>query len=441
MRFFLNLLFAGLFIHAGLQQSFAQQPVNLRDCIAVGLERNFSVLLARNYEEIAANNYSRGNAGFLPSIELRAQQTGTLNDTEQLFGDGERQRTSGDFGSSSNAGINMALTLFDGFRIQTTYDKLEAQQEIGMLNTRLEIENLIARIASEYYNLIQQQQQLQNLRYSVELSKERVRIDEERYLIGSGSKLQLLQAEVFLNADSSRLGRQYEEVRASRIRLNELMAADDLHEQLIPFDSIIEVDPGLAYEQLLNSAMEHNTVLHIASRNRQLAAFDRQIAASHAYPYLGLSSGYGYTYSTFQSGNLDSQRRLGLNYGLTLTFNIFDGHNQQRRMSNAIIEEENRLLNYEYTEKSVLADLLTIYNAYQNNLRLLELETQNLEVARETLDIAMERYRLGALSGIELREVQKNLLEAEERLLSIQYQTKLAEISLRQIAGKIMNYA
>jgi outer membrane protein, adhesin transport system len=440
MRAFLKLLFAWMFIHAGLLQSVAGQPVHLHDCIAIGLERNFSVLLARNYEEIAANNFSRGNAGFLPGIEMRAQQSGTLYDTEQTFVDGGSQRSSGDFSTSSNAGINMALTLFDGFRIQTTYNKLEAQREIGMLNTRLEIENLVARIASEYYNLIQQQRQLENLRYSVELSKERVRIDEERYLIGSGSKLQLLQAEVFLNADSSRLGRQYEEVRASRIRLNELMAMDDLNAQLIPHDTVIVVDPGLAYEQLLNSAMENNTVLHISSRNSQLAEFDKKIVASHAYPYLALHSGYGYTYSTFQSGNLDAQSRYGLNYGLTLTFNIFDGHNQRRRESNAAIEVDNRRLVYESTEKNILAELLTIYNAYQNNLRLLELEIQNLEVARETLDIAMERYRLGALSGIELREVQKNLLEAEERLLSIQYRTKMAEISLRQIAGKIMIY-
>lgn len=70
----------------------------------------------------------------------------------------------------------------------------------------------------------------------------------------------------------------------------------------------------------------------------------------------------------------------------------------------------------------------------------MQLETQNLEVARENLDIAFDRYRLGALSGFELREVQKNLLEAEERLLSIQYQAKMAEITLLQISGKIIGY-
>jgi len=88
----------------------------------------------------------------------------------------------------------------------------------------------------------------------------------------------------------------------------------------------------------------------------------------------------------------------------------------------------------------IKADLVTIYYAYQNNLKLLQLEQQNLAVARENLEIAMERYKLGNLSGLELREVQKSLLDAEERLISVKYQTKLAEISLFQISGKLLEY-
>jgi hypothetical protein len=99
------------------------------------------------------------------------------------------------------------------------------------------------------------------------------------------------------------------------------------------------------------------------------------------------------------------------------------------------IEIDNRELAYQRTLQEVNADLVTIFRTYENNLRLLEMEYENLETARENMEIAFERYRLGALSGIELREVQVSLLDAEERLLGIQYQTKLAEISLLQISG------
>jgi len=84
--------------------------------------------------------------------------------------------------------------------------------------------------------------------------------------------------------------------------------------------------------------------------------------------------------------------------------------------------------------------MLNIWMAYQNNLELTSLEIENLQTARDNYEIAIERYKLGELAGIELREAQNSLLEAEERLLQARYNTKLCEISLMQISGQIMNY-
>jgi len=137
---------------------------------------------------------------------------------------------------------------------------------------------------------------------------------------------------------------------------------------------------------------------------------------------------------------VDRQTTGTANYGLTLGMNLFDGLNQQRREKNALIEKENREWQYREVEQSVRADQITVFNGYTNNLRLLRLEEENLKTAAENLEIALERYKLGNLSGLELREVQLSLLDAEERLLSVQYQAKLAEISLLQISGRMEEY-
>lgn len=418
----------------------AQRTLTLEECINLGLERNFSIRLARNTEEIYSNNVSLGNAGYLPRLSLNAQQSGVVNNVDQNLSDGSTNSTRGVHNTSSSAGLNLSQTIFDGFRVQTSYQRLQEIGEIGSLQTRMTIENMVASIIAEYYYLIQQERLLSNLKYAVELSKERARIDEERYLLGSGSKLQLLQSQVYLNADSSRLGRQHETVRASRIRLNELLALEDITEMVFVSDSIIEVNPSLVYDNLLQATLSGNTSLLIASKDQVISEYDRKIIASNAYPYLNFSSGYGMNYNTYQNSSLNNQRNLSANYGLTLGFNIFDGFNRRREINNATIEVENSLLAYQQVEQQTLADLLTLYYGYTNNLMLLSLELQNLDVARENLEIALERYKLGDLAGLELREVQRSLLDAEERLLSIQYQTKLAEISLLQISGRIMNY-
>jgi outer membrane protein, adhesin transport system len=418
----------------------AQQVYDLNHFITTGLERNFAIQVVRNREDISDNNYTRGNAGMLPLVTTTNRFGGTLNSSTQNLREGGSTSSTGIHNTSGLAGVNLGMTIFRGFEAQTTYQKLNELRLMGELNTQMSIENLVARIVSEYNYYIQQQTLYKNLAYAVSLSRERVRIDEQRYLLGAASKLQLLQSLVYLNADSSRYARQNEVLKASQIRLNELMAVEDLGETIILKDSLIQIDEELSYAELLALTLDYNTSLQIASKNQVISELDYKIIESRSYPYATLSSGYTYSYNGFETGATRNQNVRGMNYGVTLGMDLFDGYNRKREKSNALIEIENRRVQYQEVEQEVKADLLTIFYAYENNLRLLRLEEQNLEVASENLEIALEHYKLGGLSGLELREVQKSLLDAEERLISVKYQTKLAEISLLQISGRIMDY-
>ncbi len=426
----------------------SQEIYDLSKCVITGLEQNFSVKVARNQEQITENNFTRGNAGYLPTISTTNRYGGNITSTTQNMNDGSQNVSRGIHNTTGAAAVNLDLTLFNGFNVQTSYQKLNELQKIGELNTQMAMENLVAQIISEYYYYIEQLNFFNNMEYAVSLSRERVRIDEERYLLGASSKLELLQSIVYLNADSSRLARQNEAILESEVRLKKLMALENLEKSIAVKDTTIVFNPGLVYSNLLESMLDYNTGLQIARKNQVISELDYKIIASRAYPYLNLTSGYNYSYRGYGTGTisdygalkLNNQQSRTLNYGLVLGMNIFDGYNSRREKANARVEIENKLFLFQEVEQDIKAELLTVFYAYQNNLSLVQMENQNLDVARENLEIALERYRLGALSGLELREVQKSLLDAEERLISVKFQTKLAEISLLQIAGKIMDY-
>jgi adhesin transport system outer membrane protein len=419
---------------------YGQKVYGIKDCISIGLERNYSILIARNSETISKNNFTPGNAGFLPTVDLNGRHSGTLNNTTQNLTDGTQTISNGIYNTTTNGSVSLGMTIFNGFNAVISYKKLAELNQVGQLNTQLTIENLVADIVSGYYNYILQVQQKNNLKYALTLSRERLRIDEDRYLLGSGSKLEVLQSRVYVNSDSSNLSRQNEIVRSSQIRLNEMMALEDIGNEFISKDTTIDVNPGLIYEKLLEETLAANTSLLIASRNKTISDYDYKLIVSRSYPYLNFSGGYSYNLNTY-SGNVNkSQITNGMNYGLTLGVNLFDGNNQRRSIHNSSIERESKELRYREVEQGVKADLLSIYSAYSNNLRLISLEEQNFRTANENLDIALERYKLGSLSGIDLREVQKSLLDAKERLISAHYQAKLGEISLLLISGRIMNY-
>jgi adhesin transport system outer membrane protein len=243
----IRFLLLSLLIISPIYSLDAQKVYGLNECISTGLERNFSLLVTRNSEIISNNNFTIGNAGYLPTLDLTSRYSGTVTNTTQNLTDGTQTKSTGVNNTLANAGLALGWTIFSGFNVQTNYKKLNELKQLGALNTQLAAENMVADIISSYYLFIQQVQTVKNLEYAVALSKERLRIDEERYLLGSNSKLQVLQSRVYLNADSSRLSKQTEVLRAAQIRLNELMAVDDIGAVFITKDTSIDVNPSLLY--------------------------------------------------------------------------------------------------------------------------------------------------------------------------------------------------
>lgn len=419
----------------------AQPPVyTLKDCLEQGLLNNYSLRITRNEERVSRNNATLANAGYLPTLDLAAGYSGTLNSTDT------KNRASGNTTSQNNAfdqtidaGLDLNWTIFDGFNISANYQQLKELERQGETNTRMAIEDLVANIAAEYYNYVQQKIRLENFRYAMSLSRERLRIVEARFHIGDFSRLDYQQAKVDFNADSAQYMKQQEALHTSRIELNELMAQKDVDEFFIIRDSLINIDHVLDFDELWNATLQVNASLLVAIQNQNIARLDYKKICSRDYPYVRLNGGYGYSLNKYEMGANTRRSTLGLNFGVTVGFKLFDG-NRRRERRNASLAVENARLEREQVEQTLRADLSNLWQAYRNNLELLGLERQNVIAARDNHEIAMERYMLGDLSGIEMREAQKSLLDAEERILSAQYDTKMCEISLLQISGKILEY-
>ena len=422
--------------------AFAQEKVyTLQECLNEGLQNNYSLKIQRNNQQVSDNNATLGNAGFLPTADLSGRHSGSSHDTETKLRDTrEIVKENGIFNQTIDAGVNLNFTIFEGFNVSKTYKKLKELQGQGELNTRIAVENLVAGITAEYYNYIQQQIRLKNFKYAVALSKERLRVVEQRYRIGNFSGLDYQQAKVDFNSDSSAFMKQQEALHSSAIALNELLARENLNVPIAVADTSIEVASELQFEHLMSSMMENNTSLLSARRDSRLAMLDYKLKVSQTYPYVRLNAGYGYTLNKYNKGANYHRGSLGADFGVTIGMNIFDGNNLRRERRNAKINIENARLEQTDMEQTLKSDLYNIWQAYRNNLQVLDLEKENLVTARLNYEIAMERYMLGDLSGIEMREAQKSLLNAEERLLTASYNTKLCEISLLQISGQVQAY-
>ena len=218
----------------------AQEVYDLNQCIATGLERNFSIKIARTQEQQAENNYTKGNAGFLPYVTSTNRFGGTLNNTNQSLATGDDNVNKGVHNMTGSANVNLDVTLFRGFNVQTTYEKLNQLKQMGGLNTQMNMENLITKIISEYYLYVQQLNLNKNLVYAVgAFARAGFELMKPVTCWGLPQKLELLQSMVYLNADSSRLANQNEAIVASQVRLKKLMSVERLEDELVVKDSAI----------------------------------------------------------------------------------------------------------------------------------------------------------------------------------------------------------
>ncbi len=416
------------------------QIMTLKDCLETGIRESYQIRLVNISEEKAANNDSWLYAGGGPTLSATGSYSGNLSSSDAtLASDGSTVSTRGVLDHTLNAQLRAEWTVFDGFSIQATRDRLEELHNQGTIQTRVAIEDYIASLTTEYYNLVKQTLHLKNLEYATALSKERLRITSERYDMGGNSRLDMQQAQVYFNSDSARSLKQHEALGSANIRINRLMSNQDLRSVHVAADTAINLLTGLDYESLYEDMMKTNSSLLRAESNRTVAQLDRRSVQSRNYPYLRLNAAYGLTHNIYGNSNYTDRTNWGPSFGATIGINLISGK-QRVQERNARLDEMSADITIDQLELQLRANLDDFWQAYQNNLMLLELQEQNLKTAQETMDIAQERYLLGNLSGIEMREAQKSLLDAEESLLQVQYDTKVCEISLLQISGRIMQY-
>lgn len=423
-----------IFLVLGQNTVKAQDLLTLEEAISIGLENNYNVQLTKNLSDIAENNHSVGNAGFLPTLTGTATSTERVEDSDFSAG-GESRSTLGARNSSRNMALNFNWTLFDGFQMFRNYDRLGVLQDVGDEDLRLEMELLTANITLGYYNIIRINEQLGILQNNIDVTEERILIEETKVDLGSGSEYDLLQAQSDLNADRAAFIRENNSLTEAKIVLNQLLSRSPDTNFNVTDD--ISINRSLSEDELYQRIMTENTELSIARMEKEISSLEIKTIRGERFPEISLTSGYSFNRSENDGGFIRFNESTGFSVGLTASVNIFDGFNLNRRVDNAIIQSKNAEINYEIQKLRLESDFITIFRAYQNSIQLVDLEERNLDNAEQTVEIALERFRLGSISSLELREAQRTFLQAENRLINAKFEAKVAETELLQLSGDL----
>lgn len=430
--------FAAALLFGGFVMAQAQDdlPVlTVEDAVKIALENNYDIKLSKNDLKIDQQNVSLANAGILPNVTANVINNNSILDTKQTQGDGSERELDGAKNLSLTYGVSLNWTVFDGFRMFARHDQLKELEKLGDAELKLTILTKVSDVITTYYDIVQQQQQLKALDTTIVISKMRLNMADNRYTIGKASKLEVLNAQVDLNTDATQLLRQQELYRNTKTRLNEILARDLKTDfKVIEY---VAIDESLLLPDLMLLAEKQNPQLQAQIINKRVAELELKQIKGDRYPVVNISSGYNFTRSEASLGFITQSSGRGLVYGINATMNIFNGGLQNRNEKIAKIQIENSQLLIDQQKQTLDTQLITAFQTYQTNLELSELEDNNEKIAKQNMDITFEKFRIGTITTLEFRTAQLNYVNAKVRNSNAQYQAKLSEVALKELAGNL----
>lgn len=413
----------------------AQSLLTLEDAVKIALENNYAIRIARNDAQVSQTNVAIGNAGMLPKVTASFTDSNGIQHLSQTRADGTVNTVDNAKSSNISYGANLDWTVFDGFKMFARYDQLKALQQLGESQIKLKILDRIGAVNSMYFDLVQQQLQLSALDTALVISKQRLTLAQNRYSIGKASKLEVLNAQVDLNADTSALLKQKELFTQTKTQLNQLLARDITTDFKVSEE--IQVDPKLDLAELTALAQKQNPQLESLLISKKVAELQLKQTKANRYPIVKVNTGYNFSEAKSELGFTTQSSARGLNYGLSATLNLFDGNSQNRNEKIAKLTVENSKLALEEQQQALQTQLALAYQTYQTQLQLSELEEKNVQIAQQNLNITLDKFRIGTITTFEFRTAQLNFVEAKTRYSNTLYQAKLAEIGLRELAGNL----
>ncbi len=412
------------------------QELTLQDAINLALKNSFDIQIAKNVADANKINNNIGVAGGLPTVAATATNQESVVNINQKLNTGTEITRDGATSNILTANVSGTMLLYNGYRVVATKKRLETLQQQSEQNLNSQIQNTIANVMVNYYNVVRQQGYIKTLQQSIDLSKQQVELIQNKQALGLANNANLFQSQIDLNT-------RVQEMQSQQLILAQ--ATTDLLNVLnVKPDSAIRIKDSI----VVDKNVRINDVLQAVNANPQIGALSSQIkineflekeTLAQRYPSLRANTGINYGRNQSNGGQLLLNQSYGPFLGLTLSVPLYNSGAVKRQQQIAKINTTNAKLQKENIELDFKSGAIKTYQAYTSSLQQITTQQNTYQLAQQLVQLSLQRFQLAAATIIEVREAQKSFEEAGFRLINLSYLAKLSEIELKRISNGLAN--
>jgi outer membrane protein len=418
----------------------AQEKVSIEQVVMLALQNNYDVRIQENIVEAASTDVRYQYGAFVPQLNANGAIVKNYNDQELRFQDESRNNQGEARSTAKSASLQLNWTLFDGTRMFAARSIINETEAQARLQLQDQMVNTIAVVIQNYYNIVRQKQQLKALQEQMAVNEVRVTLAERKFQVGTGAKPELLQARVDYNEQRTQALQQEALIQ----QLKEQLDASVNQKLPKPFDvsDTIIIDLSIQQEELIENIENRNYTLQAARSGLSIARDNIWAQRATGLPSLSFNAAYNYSQqdNTLLINPFGPTYNLttGLNAGFSVTIPILNNYNNTRLIQQARIFSRRQELLYDQQNVNVNASLKNAFTDYDFARKVLQVEEENILLARENVNIALEVFRRGASTFVELRTAQQSLADAYTRLINARYLAKVAETELLRLNGSLL---
>lgn len=417
--------------------------LTLDDALRLAELHNPSLRKAANDARVAEWNVRQAWAAFLP--DLRSSLSFSAGRSTRFIGED-------DFGrpvesptslttesSSASQGLTAGVTLFDGGANLRTLGARRSEARAADAGIRAQAVTVAAQVERAFYQALRAQRNIALEEQLLASARDRQERSEALLRLAASDQVDVLGARADVASQRQRLEQARGDAARARLALLRAVGVEGAGDFELAGDLPAVFDPAAVdVAALAASALAGSPVLQQRLAQAEAAARRASAARGSRLPTVSLNGSYGRSTSTTGYGAVGdfNPRNSAASLGFTLSLPLFNRFGTSAQIAQAAAAAEDAAedvraarLELETQVRSAHVDLV---NAY----RSLELAEESAQLSRDRLELAQEKFRLGAISFTELQNVTDRTAQAERSALDARFSFISARIGLEETLGR-----
>ncbi len=408
----------------------AQQVLTLDEAIKIGLGQSQLMAISKLNEQITTAQVYKANAGMMPQLDWNFNAGSSVNYVNQEFVDG---RVIDRVGRSLSPNTNLLLTynMYDGGLKKYRYKLLEAQANVQKTRSEIVKDELITRIRDQYIAILRQTSYVGFLENNLRFYKERLTIVNQRWELGKIAKLDVLQSQNDLKTQENLIkiaAAQLVDLKNSlNITLERDASTEFTTQNIEPINALNDV------ESLMTQIKNQDEVIRVFDQDIAMHELNGDIISAANLPRVGLQTSLGYSINNTNAGLILLNQNAGLNVGIGATWTLYDGGNTRKQKSINFLRTNILQRQKAAYLSDVRGRVVTAVNRHNLAISIKSAYQDNLSIAKENLDIILEKLRLGGASILEVNDAQQRYDIASQAVINSEYDILQAYWSIQSL--------